>query len=186
MTQNKLIFLGNPKLRLKSQAILNDEFGSSGLEQLEKDLFEIMKLENGLGLAAPQIGINRRAIVFGMDKHPVHTNAPPIPFTVLFNPTYEPISDVCVEGYEGCLSIGNLRGKVSRYKSIRYQGYDSDGKLIQREVSDLHARVFQHEYDHLDGIVFLDRVTNHYSLGFHDELIQAGELTPPTQQKANV
>lgn len=177
MEQNNIILLGNPLLRQKAESIREEEFGSPELKQLEQTLFEMMHSENGLGLAAPQIGISKRAIVFGMEKHPVHTQLPAIPFTILFNPSYEPISDECAEDYEGCLSVGSLRGKVSRYKHIRYRGYDADGGLIEREVSDLHARVLQHEYDHLEGVIFLDRVTDVNSLGFHDELIRSGALT---------
>lgn len=172
----KVIRLGNPLLRQIAEPIPDELFGTPELKQMEQTLFEMLKAENGLGLAAPQIGISKRALVFGMDKHPVHTHLPAIPFTILFNPSYEPISDECVEDYEGCLSVGMLRGKVSRYKHIRYRGYDTAGNLIEREASDLHARVLQHEYDHLDGIIFLDKVTDHLSLGFHDELIQAGTL----------
>lgn len=176
MEQHAIILLGNPLLRQKAETIREEEFGSEELKQLEKTLFEMMKAENGLGLAAPQIGISRRALVFGMEKNPVHTHFPEIPFTILFNPSYEPISEECVEDYEGCLSVGTLRGKVSRYKHIRYRGYDVNGQLIEREVSDLHARVLQHEYDHLEGVIFLDKVTDLNSLGFHDELVRSGEL----------
>lgn len=176
MEQYEIIKLGNPLLRQKAEAIREEEFGSEELKQLEQTLFEVMKAENGLGLAAPQIGISRRALVFGMEKHPVHTHLPEIPFTILFNPSYEPISEECFEDYEGCLSVGTLRGKVSRYKHIRYRGYDVNGHLIEREVSDLHARVLQHEYDHLEGVIFLDKVTDVNSLGFHDELVRSGEL----------
>jgi peptide deformylase len=177
MELSKVIRLGNPLLRLISDPIAENEFGTAELHELAKQLFEVMQLENGLGLAAPQIGINKRAIVFGMDWHPVHTNLPAIPYTVLFNPSYEPTTDICIEDYEGCLSVGNLRGKVSRYQSIYYRGYDADGNLIEREASDLHARAVQHEFDHLNGVIFLDKVTNHSSLGFHDELVQSGIFT---------
>ncbi len=176
MEQYNIVRLGNPTLRLKSEAISEEEFGTSELIQLEQQLFNVMKAENGLGLAAPQIGVNRRAIVFGMEKHPIHTHLPAIPFTILFNPSWEPMSDERVEDYEGCLSVKDLRGKVSRYKFIRYRGYDVNGQLIEREVSDLHARVLQHEYDHLEGVIFLDKVTDTSSLGFHEELVHAGKL----------
>lgn len=174
MYAQQIIKLGNPLLRVISEPIASDEFGTAELNDLVIKLFAVMKLEDGLGLAAPQIGINKRAIVFGMDKHPVHTHLPEIPYTILFNPSYEPTSDICIEAYEGCLSVGSLRGKVSRYQSICYRGYDVDGNLIEREVSDLHARVLQHEVDHLNGVIFLDRVTNHSSLGFHEELVKSG------------
>lgn len=176
MDKNEIILLGNPLLRQVAEPIADDEFGTPKLKQMEKMLFKILKEQRGLGLAAPQIGISKRALVFGMDKHLVYRHLPAIPFTILFNPSYEVLSDECIEDYEGCLSVGALRGKVSRHKHIRYRGYDANGALIKREVSDLHARVLQHEYDHLDGIIFLDKVTNTHSLGFHDELIQAGIL----------
>ncbi|MDQ5929826.1 MAG: peptide deformylase [Bacteroidota bacterium] len=176
MEKNKIIRLGNPLLRAIAKPIHSDEFGSSELREMEQLLFEMLATEKGLGLAAPQIGISKRAIVFGMDKHPIHTHLPAIPFTLLLNPSYEPLSEECVEDYEGCLSVGELRGKVSRYKHILYRGYDINGNLIEREAFDLHARVLQHEYDHLDGVIFLDKITNTNSLGFHDELILAGEL----------
>lgn len=178
MDTHNIVLLGNPLLRQISEPITQEEFGTPALKEMEKTLFDMLETEKGLGLAAPQIGISKRAVVFGMDKHPVHTRLPAIPYTILLNPTYEPISDECVEDYEGCLSVGPLRGKVSRYKHICYRGYDADGKLIEREASDLHARVLQHEYDHLMGVIFLDKITNVLSLGFHDELVKAGELKP--------
>ncbi|STX50141.1 polypeptide deformylase [Legionella busanensis] len=176
MKEYEVIQLGNPLLRTTSEAIEDSMFGSEELKNLEDVLFNALKRENGLGLAAPQLGITKRALVFGMDKHPVYTQLPAIPFTVIFNPSFEPLSDVMEEAYEGCISVGQLRGKVPRYKHIGYRGYDAHGKLIEREVSDLHARVLQHELDHLNGIIFLDRVTNHNSLGFRQELIQCGAL----------
>lgn len=172
----QIIRLGNPALRLVSKPFSEEEFGSTELKNLAETLFKIMHLEKGIGLAAPQIGVTKRAIVFGMDKHPVHSHYAAIPFTLLLNPSFIPLSDTMVDAYEGCLSAGNLRGKVSRYQSILYKGYDVDGKLIEREVADLHARVFQHEYDHLNGEIFLDKIKDLRSLGFHDELLRAGLL----------
>ena len=176
MNSYAVIQLGNPLLRIISEPISEDLWGSEQLKEMEFILFKALEEEQGLGIAAPQIAIRKRAIAFGMKQHPVYTELPSIPFTVLFNPSFEPLSDVMEEAYEGCLSVGQLRGKVSRYKSIVYRGYDVNGNLIEREAVDLHARVVQHECDHLDGIVFLDRVTNHSSLGFHEELIRSGAL----------
>ncbi|MCX7118213.1 MAG: peptide deformylase [Legionellales bacterium] len=176
MDTHQVIQLGNPLLRLVSEPIADEEFGSAFLKSLEKTLFEVLELESGLGLAAPQIGLNKRALVFGMTDHPIHTHLPSIPFTVLFNPSFVPTSDTMIEDYEGCLSVGRLRGKVPRYQSIHYRGFDAEGHLIEREASDLHARVLQHELDHLNGIIFLDKITNHGSLGFHDELVRSGIL----------
>lgn len=175
MENINIIRLGNPLLREKSVAIRDDEFESAELKQLQQELFAVKEATKGLGLAAPQIGVRKRALVFGQ-KSP--SDSDNIPETILFNPSFEPLSNECEEAYEGCLSVGQLRGKVLRFKHIRYSGYDVDGELIEREASDLHARVFQHEYDHLDGVIFLDRVTDIHSLGFFDELVQAGELKP--------
>jgi peptide deformylase len=160
-----------------SEPIAQDTFGTASLKKLEAALFDSLEREKGLGLAAPQIGINKRALVFGMNQHPIHTHLAAIPYTILFNPSFEPLTDCMEEAYEGCLSVGQLRGKVARYKSIGYRGYDAEGKLIEREVSSLHARVLQHELDHLNGIIFLDKVTDYHSLGFHEELLLSGALT---------
>jgi peptide deformylase len=168
-----IVKIGNPLLRKKSIDIQDAEFGTLELKMLAEQLFKAMDAEKGIGLAAPQIGINKRAIVFGMNN-----NTFSIPYTVLFNPSFRPTSDEIIEDYEACLSVGLLHGKVPRFRSIYYQGYDIEGVLVQREASDLHARVVQHEIDHLDGIVFLDKVTNHESLGFYDELMAAGLIIP--------
>lgn len=176
MITYNLLKLGNPLLRKTSDPIDQKEFNTPHLKILADTLFHALEIEKGVGLAAPQIGINKRAIVFGMNKHPVFTKIPKIPFTILFNPSYEPISELCVEEYEGCLSVGVLRAKVSRYKTIVYRGYDIEGRLIEREVSDLHARVVQHECDHLEGIIFLDKISDHHTMGFPEELAAAGLL----------
>ena len=167
---------GNPVLRLISEKLHDDSYGTEELNDLSEKLFYMMDIKNGIGLAAPQIGINKRAIVFGMEKHPVYIDIDPIPRTILFNPQYKAITNEVCEDYEGCLSFGTIRGKVSRYKQIYYCGFDANGNFIEKEVFGLHARVVQHEIDHLDGILFLDKITNHYSVGFHDELISAGIL----------
>lgn len=179
MSTKKVIKLGNPLLRLVSQPISEQDYGTKQLHSWADELFHHMKLEKGLGLAAPQIGLNKRIIVFGMEKHPIHVALEPIPFTVLCNPSFQPITDEMYEDYEGCLSVGELRGKVPRYKTIRYQGFDLAGRMIEREASNLHARVIQHELDHLDGIIFLDRIVNHHSLGFYDELVLSGAFSSP-------
>jgi len=176
MGSNTVIQLGNPVLRLISEPISNNFFGSGELKKIESILFKILEEKQGLGLAAPQIGISKRVIVFGMEQHSIHTDLAPIPFTALFNPSFEPLSDILEEGYEGCLSVGQLRGKVPRYKSIGYRGYDVEGNVIEREASGLHARVVQHEFDHLEGVIFLDKVIDFSSLGFHEELISSGAL----------
>ncbi|MCA0403156.1 MAG: peptide deformylase [Proteobacteria bacterium] len=180
MDSYTVIQLGNPLLRMTSEPITNDLFGSEELKKMESILFKTLDEKKGLGLAAPQIGINKRIITFGMQQHPIYTQLAPIPFMTLFNPSFEPLSDIMEEDYEGCLSVGQLRGKVPRYKAIGYRGYDMEGNLIEREVSGLHARVVQHEFDHLEGVIFLDKVTDYSSLGFHEELILSGAL--PSQK----
>lgn len=170
----EIIKLGNPSLRLISKKIENFEFGTKDIVQLEENLFKVMEMEKGIGLAAPQIGCNKRVIVFGMKKHAHYSESDKIPYTALFNPSYYPLTSDKEEAYEGCLSVRGIRAKVSRYKKIYYSGFSSAGDLIEEEASDLHARVIQHEIDHLNGIVFLDKVTNFNSLGFTEELIRAG------------
>jgi peptide deformylase len=176
MDSYTIIQLGNPVLRMIAEPITENLFGSEELKKMEAILFNSLEKEKGLGLAAPQIGMSKRAIVFGMQQHPIYTQLAPIPFTALFNPSFEPLSDIIEEDYEGCLSVGQLRGKVPRYKTIGYRGYDAEGNLIEREVSDLHARVVQHEFDHLEGVIFLDKIIDYSSLGFHEELIRSGAL----------
>jgi peptide deformylase len=171
MHTEPIIQLGNPILRKESLPIPESSFGTSALQDLAQLLIRTMHHENGIGLAAPQIGLNQRAIVFGLDNAGHRGD---IPQTILFNPSFRPLQDTLVEDYEGCLSLGNIRAKVPRYQSIYFTGRDVEGNYIEKEVSDFHARVFQHEFDHLNGVVFLDRVTDHRSLGFHEELIKAG------------
>jgi len=178
MNMPEIIQMGNPKLRLVSEPINEDMFGSKELHELTESLFLIMRQEGGIGVAAPQLGINKRIFVFGWEEQLGY-----IPDTVLINPTFEVIDCNIEEGYEGCLSIGTIRGEVPRYTKIHYKGFDVDGKLIEREAEGRHARVVQHEYDHLDGILFVDRVKNYASLGFHEELIDAGLLPPKRENK---
>ena len=186
MFDYKIVKLGNPSLRLVSASVNQNEFDSKELHTIIEKLFFVLKKEGGVGLAAPQIGINKRIIVIGMDKHPVYTQLDSIPYTAIINPTIKVLTDELEESYEGCMSVGTLRGKVSRPKRIHYSGFDISGNLIESEVEGLHARVVQHETDHLDGIVFLDKVSNHMSLGFHEELVASGQLklrTQPTNEE---
>ncbi len=176
MFEYKIVKLGNPSLRQISAPVSEDEFDSKELHHIVDILFFALKTEGGVGLAAPQLGFNKRILVFGMKKHPIYTHLHPIPDTVLINPTIQILTDELEEAYEGCFSVGNLRGKVSRPNRIYYKGFDVKGNLIESEAEGLHARVVQHEYDHLDGIVFLDKVTDRMSLGFYDELIESGQL----------
>ena len=129
-----------------------------------------MKAENGAGLAAPQIGVMQRVVIFGYQTNPRYPDAPPVPETVLINPEITPLGDEMEAGWEGCLSVPGMRGLVKRYQSITYRGYDPDGNLIEREASGFHARVVQHECDHLDGILYPFRIDDMRSFGFLDTL----------------
>lgn len=158
-----VIKIGNPLLRKQSIDVSSNEFGTHNLKVMQEQLFQIMQNENGIGLAAPQIGLNKRIIVFGIEDISSRTGEK-IPYTLLINPTFEASSYSMEEDYEGCLSIGELRGTVPRFTHIGYRGYDINGNLIEREAKGLHARVVQHEIDHLDGILFIDRITNYDSI----------------------
>jgi peptide deformylase len=147
-------------------------FDSSELEALIQDLWDTMDANCGAGLAAPQIGVNRRIVVFGIEHNERYPNAGPVPRTVLINPQWKPLSDEMENAWEGCLSIPGLRGLVPRYTRIRYTGADLQGQVSTREVSDFHARVVQHECDHLDGILFPRRIRDLRQFGFEEEVQQ--------------
>jgi peptide deformylase len=130
-----------------------------------------MAAEGGVGIAAPQIGVDRRVVVFGLEHSERYPEAPAVPRTVLINPEIEPLGDDRVDGWEGCLSVPGMRGVVPRYFRIRYSGYDAKGRPIEREVDDFHARVVQHECDHLDGILYPMRIEDMRLFGFESELV---------------
>ncbi len=144
----------------------------SDLDELLSDMRDTMKALNGAGLAAPQIGVNLRVVIFGVpeQKNPRYPDAEAVPETVLVNPVITPMGSETVEDWEGCLSVPGMCGLVPRYKSIRYQGYDEFGALIDRTVSGFHARVVQHECDHLDGILYPMRIDDLSNFGFRDVL----------------
>lgn len=168
MAVRPVVKMGNRQLATASIAVT--EFATPTLHALVTDMQDTMIQTGGIGIAAPQIGVNLRVVIFGFERSERYPSAEPIPFTVLINPIIEAIADTMVEGWEGCLSVPGLRGLVPRYKAIRYQGFDLDGYSFTREVSGFHARVVQHECDHLDGILFPQRVKNMKNFGFEDEL----------------
>ncbi len=133
-------------------------------------MFDTMAAMSGAGLAAPQIGVAKRVAIFGFEANPRYPDAKPVPKTVLINPSIEPIGDETEEGWEGCLSVPGLRGLVTRHAAIRYSGYDQFGQQIDRTVSGFHARVVQHECDHLDGILFPMRLPDIRLMGFEEAL----------------
>ena len=153
-------------------------FATPELDALVDDLMDTMQAEDGAGLAAPQIGVGLRIVVFGFDSNTRYPDADAVPETVLVNPLIEPLSDEKDDDWEGCLSVPGLRGVVPRYSHIRYSGFDQQGNVIEREARDFHARVVQHECDHLDGILYPQRMTDLRLFGFNETLEAIGQLTP--------
>ena len=168
MTIKSVIKMGNEKLATPSLSVTN--FSNKEIEELINDMQDTMKEKGGVGIAAPQIGCNLRVVMFGFESNERYPNEKPIPFTVLINPIIEILSDEIVDGWEGCLSVPGLRGFVPRYKKIKYSGYDPEGNPVSRIAEGFHARVVQHEYDHIDGILFPRRIKDMKLFGFEDEL----------------
>lgn len=160
--------MGDPRLLRVARPV--ERFGTPELHALVADMFDTMADRNGAGLAAPQIGVDLRVVIFGYDRNPRYPDAPPVPATVLVNPVIEPLSDEVEEGWEGCLSVPGLRGRVPRLARIRYRGVDASGTPIDRIAEGFHARVVQHECDHLDGVLYPRRIVDLSSFGFIEEL----------------
>lgn len=174
MAVKKVLRMGDPRLGQVAGPV--EGFGTPELLGLVQDLKETMAAEDGAGLAATQIGVPLRVVVFGYEQIPRYPDAPPVPETALVNPVIEPLTEDMEEGWEGCLSVPGLRGLVPRYTRIRYRGFDLDGRPIEREAEGFHARVVQHECDHLDGILYPLRMRDMGSLGFVDELHRSGAI----------
>ncbi len=172
MAVRKILRIGDPRLREVSEPVT--QFDTPELHQLIEDMFETMEAADGAGLAAPQIGVLKRVMIFGVEANPRYPDAETVPTTVLVNPEFEVLSDDTADGWEGCLSVPGMRGLVPRNTRIRYQGYDQFGRPIEREADGFHAVVFQHEYDHLDGVLYPDRIVQHDKFGFEEELAAAG------------
>lgn len=160
--------MGDPVLL--QVALPVERFGTPELQGLVEDLFDTMASLQGAGLAAPQIGVSCRVLVFGVEANPRYPGAEAVPTTVLVNPELEVLGSEEAEGWEGCLSVPGLRGLVPRHTHIRYRGYDVQGTPIVREARDFHARVFQHEFDHLNGILYPARIRDLSAFGFEDVL----------------
>jgi peptide deformylase len=169
----EVVRMGDPRLLLIAQPVQHT--GTPMLTQLVEDMFDTMHAEGGVGLAAPQIGVDLQVVVFGFQRHDRYPDAPPVPRTVLINPVITPLSDEMEDGWEGCLSIPGLRGVVPRYRHIRYQGLDADGNRVDQEATGFHARVVQHEYDHLIGTLYTMRIKDFSRFGFTDVLFPAQE-----------
>jgi len=166
--------MGHPVLREKAKPV--EKFGTPELRALLEDMKETMAAKNGAGLAAPQIGVGQRVVIFGVDKNPRYPDAEEVPFTVLVNPKLVMLTREVEEDWEGCLSVPGMRGVVPRYTKLRYSGFDIEGNPIEREAEGFHARVVQHECDHLDGILYPQRMTDLSRFGFNEELFPGEEL----------
>ena len=176
MAIRPILKMGTPSLFEKSLPWPKDKFDSPELHALLADLKDSMVAAGGAGLAAPQIGENVRVVIFEVDDNPRYPNREHIPFTVLINPELTPISTQQENDWEGCLSVPGLRGLVPRFPAIRYTGYDPFGKRIDRSVDGFHARVVQHETDHLDGVLYPMRMKDMTQFGYTEVLFpeQAG------------
>ena len=169
MTIHTILKMGDPRLLRQAQPV--PRFDTPELHALVRDMKETMAQVNGAGLAAPQIGVDLQVVIFGTGQiNPRYPDAAPIPETVLINPTITPLGAEEVEDWEGCLSVPGLRGVVPRWQSIRYQGWDVQGQVIERDVSGFHARVVQHECDHLMGKLYPMRVRDFSRFGYTDVL----------------
>ncbi len=168
MTVRTILRMGDPRL-LEVAKPVNDP-SASEIKALIQDMFDTMAAAGGVGLAAPQIGIGLQVVIFGFDKSERYPDAPPVPQTILINPVITPIGDEEEFGWEGCLSVPGLRGEVPRYRRIRYQGFDETGKAMDRTVDGFHARVVQHECDHLIGKLYPMRMRDMSRFGFTDVL----------------
>jgi peptide deformylase len=146
------------------------------LQELITDMDDTMRALSGAGIAAPQIGVSARVVIFELKDNPRYPHIAPVPYTVLVNPLVTPLTAEQDEGWEGCLSVPGMRGLVPRYRRLHYQGFDRHGAPVDRIVEGFHARVVQHEVDHLDGILFPQRVRDLRDFGFEDAL--AGRMTP--------
>jgi peptide deformylase len=174
MAIREVLKMGDPRLLAVAAPVR--EFGTPELDKLIADMQDTMRDLNGAGLAAPQIGVGLRVVIFGFEVNPRYPEADPVPFTVLINPILTPLSDAEEEGWEGCLSVPGMRGLVPRYRELRYTGHDAAGLAIDRSVKDFHARVVQHEVDHLDGILYPRRIRDLTQFGFNDALFPGEEL----------
>ena len=174
MSVHEILRMGDPRLLRQAEPVT--EFDTPAMQALIVDMFDTMYAANGAGLAAPQIGVNLQLVIFGFKQNARYPDAPPVPETVLINPVITPLSSAIEENWEGCLSVPGMRGVVPRYQRVRYTGFDQHGAAISREVDGFHARVVQHECDHLIGVLYPMRITDFSQFGFTDILFP--ELDP--------
>jgi len=172
----EVLRMGDPRLLERSREV--GRFDTPAIDALLADMRDTMQKYDGAGLAAPQIGVPLRVVIFGVERNPRYPDAEPVPYTELLNPVIVPLSDEMEEGWEGCLSVPGLRGVVARHARIGYTGFDRKGGRIEREASGFHARVVQHECDHLDGILYPMRVRDFSRFGYTDVLFPNIEEAP--------
>jgi peptide deformylase len=168
MSVRNILKMGDPRLLQRAGPVT--EFDTPAMRELIADMFDTMHAANGAGLAAPQIGVNLQLVIFGFRQNLRYPEAPPVPETVLINPVLTPLSQETTEDWEGCLSVPGLRGMVPRWTRLRYEGKDQFGASIRREVDGFHARVVQHECDHLAGVLYPMRVRDFTRFGYTDVL----------------
>lgn len=173
MAVKSVLKMGDPRLFEVAKPVT--AFDTPQLHELVQDMQHTMEALSGAGLAAPQIGIGLQVVIFGVTRNPRYPDAEEVPYTVLINPKIEPLDQEMEEDWEGCLSVPGMRGLVPRYKRLRYQGHDQYGKTIERSVDGFHARVMQHECDHLHGILYPMRIRDMRNFGY-SEVLFPGQL----------
>lgn len=173
MAIRRVLRMGEPLLRELAAPVSHFD---AALAELLADMDDTMRHLGGAGIAAPQIGVSARVVIFELKDNPRYPHVAPVPYTVLINPLLTPLGSEQDEGWEGCLSVPGMRGLVPRFRRLRYRGFDARGEPVDRSVEGFHARVVQHEVDHLDGILFPQRVRDLRHFGFEDAL--AGQMTP--------
>ncbi|WP_295470919.1 peptide deformylase [uncultured Pseudomonas sp.] len=172
----EILKMGDPRLLRIAQPVPESLFASRELQALIDDMFDTMHSVGGVGLAAPQIGVDLQLVIFGFERSARYPQAEAVPRTILLNPVITPLEPTLEAGWEGCLSVPGLRGQVQRYRHIRYEGFDPSGEAIQRTAEGFHARVVQHECDHLIGRLYPSRITDFSQFGFTEVLFP--ELDP--------
>jgi len=170
-----------PVLRMGDALLLQsaadvEAFDTPELHELINDMQDTMQYMNGAGIAAPQIGVSQRVVIFGVGHNPRYPDAEQVPYTILINPVLTFVGDEMEDGWEGCLSVPGMRGIVSRYQRLHYKGFDQYGQVIDRLVSGFHARVVQHECDHLDGVLYPMRIQDLRQFGYTDVLFPDSDI----------
>lgn len=181
MPVKPVLRIGHPLLLQPAEAVR--EFNTPDLHALIRDMLDTMREVNGAGLAAPQIGVLQRVVVFEVKDNPRYPGREPIPLTILVNPTITPLDDDMEEDWEGCLSVPKMRGWVPRHRRVRYTACDAEGRAFEREVEGFHARVVQHECDHLDGVLYPQRIRDLRKFGFEEELFQREAMNKEAMDK---